>query len=257
MEYKDWKFFKERDYVDTQELINLQVKSKIRETYPSLIFNEELHRYTVKGQTMTSVSHTISKYVEPFDTELMATRVANKRTRQGDYTTQEEVLQEWEDKKNFACTKGTRVHLFGEDFPIKGGTPTDGYEKAVIKFWEELPPHIIPVAFELQMYCLKLGIAGTSDILLYNTLTKKFIIADYKTNEDIFKNFRGKRMLGKFSHLLDMAYSKYTLQLSYYQILFEKMGFEVESRVLIWLKPDGTYTNYWLDDVTNIILMED
>lgn len=256
IKYEDWYLHKKRNVEVTEELLDvyLVAKRKIDTIFSELVFNEEEHRYFVQDTQMTSVSHTIGEYAEKFNTDLMAGRVAAKRTRLGTPTTKEEVLQEWEDKKNFACDKGTRVHLFGEDYPIIGGTPTDGYEEAVVKFWDTLPSHIFPLGFELQMYCKEMGIAGTSDILLYNTKTGNFIIADYKTNEDLFKNFKGKKMLDKFKHLLDMPYSKYTLQLSYYQILFEKTGLKVENRLLIWLKPDGTFTNYWLDDVSEIIL---
>ena len=106
------------------------------------------------------------------------------------------------------------------------------------------------------MYSEELGIAGTSDIILYNNKTGKFIIADYKTNEDLFKNFKGKKLLSPFNFLLENAYNKYQLQLSMYQLLFEQCGFEVESRRIIWLKPDGTYINYKTEDLTQELLVE-
>ena len=95
--------------------------------------------------------------------------------------------------------------------------------------------------------------AGTADILLYNTVTGMFIIGDYKTNKDLFKNFNGQKMLGPFNNMLDCAFSKYQLQLSYYQILFEQTGLKVSSRKLIWLLPDGTYKMYNMDDHTKVL----
>ena len=58
-----------------------------------------------------------------------------------------------------------------------------------MKFWRDLPTYIIPVFTELQMYHLKKMYAGTADIILFNTKTEKYIIADYKTTKDLFKKF--------------------------------------------------------------------
>ena len=92
--------------------------------------------------------------------------------------------------------------------------------------------------------------AGTADIILYNTKTNKFIIADYKTNIDLFKNYKGKKMLIPFQDKLDMPFSKYELQLSFYQNLFEQCGYEVEDRKIIWLREDGTFEVYKTEDLT-------
>ena len=103
------------------------------------------------------------------------------------------------------------------------------------------------------MYHLNYMFGGTADIILYNTLTKKFIIGDYKTNEDLSKTFMGKTLLPPFEFLLENDLNKYQIQFSIYQILFEQTGFEVEKRVLIWLRPDGTYEKYFTEDYTQLI----
>ena len=41
-----------------------------------------------------------------------------------------------------------------------------------------------------------------------------------------------------------------------YQLLFEQCGFEVESRRIIWLKPNGTYENFKTEDLTQKLLKE-
>ena len=94
-----------------------------------------------------------------------------------------------------------------------------------------------------------MGIAGTADIILYNKQTNKFIIADYKTNKDLFKNFKGKKLKAPFNNLLDSPFDKYNIQLSMYQILFELTGYEVENRFIIWLKPDAEYEIYYTQDL--------
>ena len=106
------------------------------------------------------------------------------------------------------------------------------------------------------MFSEELGIAGTADIILYNTKTNKFILADYKTNEDLFKNFKGKKLLAPFDNLLENSFNKYQLQLSMYQLLFEQCGYEIESRRVIWLKPDGSFENLKTEDYTHILKNE-
>lgn len=231
-------------------MINLdEVKHNIHKKFEELKFQEELHEYRVQNKKLKSVSHFIKGYHEDFNAVGAAIGVAKKTGK-----TVVEVLKEWEDIKNASCELGTNTHLFAENFVLTGeDNPTNGYEEAVVSFWKNLPSHLIPVTLELKMYCMKMGIAGTADIILYNTKTHKFIIADYKTNKDLFKNFRGKKLQAPFNELLDCPFGKYTIQLSMYQVLFELTGYEVEDRFIIWLKPDGTYDTYHTKDITKDI----
>ena len=227
-----------------------EMQNKIKEYFKELQFDAQKHSYEVRGKPLTSVSKTIHKYVEKVDFDKIAGFVAKKRG-----ITKAEVLAEWEAKKIASCQQGTLVHTFGENYNGMQ-KPTNGFEEAIVKFWDNIPDYIEPFLFELQMFSETLGIAGTSDIILFNKKTGKFIIADYKTNEDLFKNYKGKTLLEPFNDLLDSPYNKYQLQLSMYQLLFEQCGFEVESRRIIWLKPNGTYENFKTEDLTQKLLKE-
>lgn len=226
------------------------MQNKIKEYFKELQFDAQKHSYEVRGKPLTSVSKTIHKYVEKVDFDKIAGFVAKKRG-----ITKAEVLAEWNAKRDNSCSQGTIVHSFGENY-FKGKQPTNGFEEAIVKFWDNIPDYIEPFLFELQMFSETLRIAGTSDIILFNNKTGKFIIADYKTNEDLFKNYKGKTLLAPFEDLLDSPYNKYQLQLSMYQLLFEQCGFEVESRRIIWLKPNGTYENFKTEDLTQKLLKE-
>jgi hypothetical protein len=225
-------------------------KDKILNFFSKLEFDEGKHLYTVNGSNInSSVSKVIKNFVKPFDTHNVSLGVAKKRK-----VTQEQVITEWKSISNEACDKGTRVHLFGELYPFnKTLKPSDNYERAIVKFWNDLPEHIVPVIMELRMYHKDYLFAGTGDILLYNTQTGHYIIGDYKTNKDLFKNFQGQKMLSLFDDLLDMPLNHYQLQLSFYQILFEQIGLKVESRKIIWLKPDANYEMYDTEDYTGIL----
>lgn len=235
------------------------ILTNIQNQFGGLQFNEEQHRYHVAGKEFTSVSHNVHKYEEYVDWDEKAMQVAIANG-----TTKEEVLREWDENKEEACTRGTRVHLFGERYVfdrslkpslLENGQPC-GQEVAVTKFWNDLPSHIVPAHIELRMYHNLFNIAGTSDILLFNTQTRKFIIADYKTNKDLFKNFKNKTLTYPFTHLLDCPLNKYQIQLSFYQLLFELTGYKVESRKVIWLLKTGEYIMYDCEDLTPLLIKD-
>lgn len=224
------------------------LKIPILDFFKELKFQEEEHRYFVNGKPLAiSVSGKVGAYKPFFDRHNISLNSARNRGM-----TQEEVLLEWDTEKDRACNAGNIAHFFGETYAFNRHLkPKTGFEKAIVKFWKELPDHIVPVIVESIMYHKLYMFAGTADILLYNLKTKKYIIADYKTNKDLFKNYKEKRMLAPFSYFLDMPYSHYVLQLSYYQILIEQVpGIEVEGRKIIWLKDDGNYEMYDTEDMT-------
>src|SRR5690606_15679463 len=116
--------------------------------------------------------------------------------------------------------------------------PSTPHEEAVVKFWNDLPDFVVPVFLELRMYHKKYMFAGTTDVVLCNKRTGQFIIADYKTNKDLFYNFKNNKLQYPFHNLLDSPFNKYQLQLSYYQILLEQLNIKVSTRKIIWLKPE-------------------
>ena len=79
------------------------------------------------------------------------------------------------------------------------------------------------------------------------------MIFDYKTNVDLYKNFKGKRLLEPFTELLDMDLSIYKLQLSAYQLCLETIGLKIIARRLIRLKPDSTYEKIPLESYTKML----
>lgn len=223
---------------------------EILDFFKDLSFDSEAHKYYVNDVPIRrSVSQIIKDFVKPFDREGIANRVAMSKG-----VTVESILEDWDRKRDFSIDRGNRVHDFGERYMIdRTLKPSDGFEEAVVKFWNDLPDFVVPILPELQMYHKQFMFAGTADIILYNTATKQYIIADYKTNEDLFKNYKNQKMLGLFNNMLDMPFSKYELQFSFYQILFEQLGLKVNSRKLIWLKGDGTYSLYDTEDYTTVL----
>ena len=214
------------------------------------LFNSSMSEKIKSSKTLDkSVSGLIEEYYEEFNAEQIAPFTARKYGK-----STEDVLAEWKAINLEAITRGNRVHLFGEQYQFNRKLkPSCPQEEAIVKFWEDMPSHIVSVAAELRMYHFTKLFAGTADILLYDTKTKTFIIADYKTNKDIYKNFKEKTMLPPFTHLLDSPLNHYQLQLSFYQLLLEQIGVKVSRRVIVWLRLDGTYEMVDTEDMTPIL----
>lgn len=228
----------------------MELLQKIQEPFKELSFEEQKHKYYVKGQPLNkSVSALIGEFYEHFNAEEVAPYSAAKAG-----VTTEEILAQWTAINQESRDRGHRVHAFGEVYQVNRNLkPSCPQEEAIVKFWQNVPEHILPIAAELRMYHFKHLFAGTADIILFDTKTQSYIIADYKTNKDLFKNYKGKTMTGAFSHLLDMPINHYVIQLSYYQLLLEQVGVKVSQRIIIWLGLDGEYQLFNTDDVTDIL----
>jgi hypothetical protein len=228
----------------------MELLSKIKEPFNSLEFEEAKHKYYVKGEPLkTSVSGLISNFYEHFDAQQVAPFSAKKAG-----ISTEEMLAQWAQINQESRDRGHRVHNFGEIYQFNRNLrPSCPQEEAIVKFWQDVPEHILPVAAELRMYHFQHLFAGTADIILFDTKTQSYIIADYKTNKDLFKNYQGKTMLAPFETFLDHPLNHYVIQLSYYQLLLEQVGVKVSKRVIIWLGLDGNYQLFNTEDVTDIL----
>jgi hypothetical protein len=222
-------------------------KEQIVGYFHGLEFKEESHEYSLNGNKLAiSVSGVIKRFVEKTDFFSIAKSIDKKSELPKGST-----KRRWKLNSEVACAQGDKAHYFGELYAFhRNIEPTDKLEEAIVAFWNSLPDNIVPAFVELTMYHKECLFGGMADIILYNTKTEKFIIADYKTNKDLFKNHRGKLLKPPFNMYLDNSFNKYQIQFSLYQILFEQTGFEVEDRVLVHIKRDGSFELFSTEDLT-------
>lgn len=269
-------------YYNLPEIQN--IRDNIIDTYTNkLVFIEGPHKYFLDGVEYISVSEVTHKY-RPIDGEQMAENCVKKWQRDQDPTykyygmSKEEILAQWKVKSDNACEFGTNVHAFGESmfyymteqpdkilpeckeqFDEDGPHPANPHEEAVVKFWEDLPENFVPVLAETKVFNRNgTQYAGTFDILFYyvdepDSDKNGLVIFDYKTNEDLYKNYRGQTLLWPFNDMLDRNESYYTLQLGCYQVPLENLGYKVIGRRLIWVKPDGTYEKVKIKQISERI----
>lgn len=264
------------DYYDLPEIV--KIREHILETFNNkLVFVEETHQYFLDGIEYDCVSHVTHRFKD-FDQDAVLNRCVERGTWDVNYKyygmTKEEILASWNKISGDACAFGTATHEFGESYfyymigedekilpscksKIIDGvlTPTNPHEEAVVQFWNDLPDCFVPVLAETKVFSTTYHYAGTFDILFYfkhptDDSKSGLVIFDYKTNADLYKNFKKQTLLPPFNELLDMDLSFYKLQLSCYQIPLEDIGYNIVGRRIIWLKPEGVYEKIALENLT-------
>lgn len=269
-------------YYDLPEI--QEIRNKIIETYTNkLVFYEIPHEYYLDGIQYISVSDVTHRY-KPITTEQMAENCVKKWQKEQDPSykyygmSKEQILAQWKVKSDKACDFGTDVHAFGESmfyymigepekileeckeqFTENGPQPSNPQEEAIVKFWNDLPENFVPVLAETKVFNRNgTQYAGTFDILFYyveepESPKNGLVIFDYKTNEDLYKNYNNQKLLWPFQDMLDQAVSYYTLQLGCYQVPLENLGYKVIARRLIWVRPNGSYEKVKIDSIADRI----
>lgn len=219
-----------------------------------VIFTDHNHTYTnVKtGEKLISVSTLINKYVEPFD----PTGIILYKCAQKEGISKAELKARWDKKRDDSCVKGTKFHEQAEHYFLHGEVPEGPDKKIVSKFAKSVKFNgtVFP---EILVYSLDLGIAGQSDIAVYDKKTHSVAIQDFKTNAEMYKKVY-KKLLYPLNHLNDTKINKYALQLSLYCYLLQLKGFEIRKNelCLYWIKDNDFEVipiEYLEKDVKNLI----
>lgn len=252
-----------------------EIRNKILTVFKDLIFIEDGHKYFLNGKEMECVSNVTHRFKKHIDIVKLATetyeRNFNNPKSKYYHMTVDEILELWKKISDESCKHGTETHEFGESaFYYMTGqydrilpayadrlTEDGGFkailpkEEAIVKFYEDIPVCIVPILAETKVFVEyeKAGYAGTFDILFYydaeldgkNKEKSGLLCLDWKTNQDLYKNFKDERLLPPFNGLLDMPLSLYKLQLSAYENALYKIGMNVVGRRILWLKPDSEY----------------
>jgi GTP cyclohydrolase II len=227
------------------------VRQRLKSTFSDLIFDESKHLYYLDGVNFISVSKKVEAHAPKFNTEEMLPLSAAKASREEKReVTVHELRHKWQTINRTACDLGHQTHDFMENYTgiEKPRTPQ---EEAGVKFFHDMSKEYEVIFREIRMYSRRFKYAGTEDLILIHKQTGRVTVADYKTNGDLFKNYKGQTLYKPFDSLLNCPYNKYQLQLSYYEIMLEEAGLEVDDRMLIYLKADATYKLFNTWDYTN------
>ena len=175
---------------------------------------------------------------------------------------QQNILDEWDNENRKSCERGTKIHadlensFYSKKDDISLSKFEIGGKFECRKDYSELdiengvyPEYLISRVSEDG----KLRIAGQIDLLVKKG--NKIIIADWKTNKKIetksFFNSKTKtsvKMKFPLNNLDDVNYWHYTLQLSTYAWMIQKLNpeFEIEDLVLVHFDHSDNMTVYHL-----------
>ena len=230
---------------------------ELNKAFGNFKFFKEDHHYEYKDERVgISVTRLIEDYVNKFDNEAVAEKVAIR-----DGKTIQEVLDEWEYKNKFACAKGSTCHEYaqslwsGNEWNWIDFNDDHDYNMAVIKiqkqamnFYNDYQDRLEHLADEYVIGSEEYDICSAVDHFFINKLTGGLVLVDYKTNSDIRKNEKyAKQMKIPLTHLKDTTINHYYIQLSIYKYLVEKYTN---------LKIDEFFIVYMSENIDNYEIIE-
>lgn len=204
--------------------------------------NEDTHVYTNQhGEEYLSVSKFLGLFQKQFDREGISKAYAKKHG-----VSQENVLADWDKKRDDSIDHGNRIHEAIERY----------FRSTVITLEDEdLRPMILSLAKEYSHYYRifseeiiwndEYKIAGTTDNRFQVTSSSKSVISfgDFKTNQRNgiqTENKYGQYMLGPLSHLQDCNFNKYSLQASAYAWMYQQnTGCKIGDLHILYIPPQN------------------
>jgi hypothetical protein len=221
------------------------LRLKLYQYSKGISFDEPSHIYYYKNRTMTSVTTAVSNCFPRFDRS--GAICQNLSEVRG--ISVKQLKAEWRNKAKL----GTHVHEAGECL-VSGVVPPTLPESMPVEDVDFVTNCFISlqefyynlkdtkVLFpEFIVYNGQYSVAGTVDLLVFNELTGKIDIYDWKTNSSITSaqvNY-GKYGFGRLAKLPDTNFYHYALQLSIYKYILEKSGFDVGELYLVHLTETG------------------
>lgn len=225
---------------------------ELNKAFGDFKFYEDGHYYTYKDKPISiGATGLIEQYCNEFDAETIAEKVAER-----DGKPVQEVLDEWKQKNEWACKKGSMCHQFAQrlwttKFMIDfGGSIGKGctfenrqqYDDVgkiadqAVNFHNDYIDRLEHLWDEYVIGSEEYNIASAIDHLFINKLTGGLVLVDYKTNSDIHKNEKyAKNMKVPLTHLKDFTLNHYYIQLSIYKYLVEKYtNLKIEEMFIVW-----------------------
>ncbi len=234
----------------------------IWQTFNGYMFEEKTHTYYWNGSKVRySVTQFIDRFFEPFDSENISRKYAEKHGR-----TQEDVLAEWKKKADVSAIAGTAIHSHmenlkrGKRFEIDYGPAKEAGLFEEVKerveillpqaeaFHQDTVGKLFPVHLEYTVGFEDI-IAGNIDMLCWNAYANEFQIWDYKNLKEMStRNFFNKKCKGIFSRYDDCSLVHYSIQLNMYKAILEMvLGIRIGGCYLVhfdYQKPGATFKVY-------------
>jgi len=219
---------------------------------------ESTHKYILEGHediAFTSVTTCISEFFDKFDKEAVAYKLVTTIPKYKGRSARD-LIKEWEESANY----GTAVHKEIEDYiKFKKAPEMDRAKAGVNWLTKYLQKSDYDIFSEVIVYCKELKIAGTVDLLIFDKVSQKYSILDWKTSKaiktDSYKMKTGNKP--ETNDLLDCKFNHYALQLSLYRYLLEKnYNLQLDDQLIIHLNSDTVHsyiTPYFKEHIKSIL----
>lgn len=224
---------------------NRKGKTKIITPDGNLYFDPVLHTYEDDaGQIFRTGSTWAKRFEEPFNPELIAPKVAEKKL-----TTVDKVIEGWEMKGEVSLMYGSTVHKALECAIKYNEVPNNPYLATLVQDYLDMT-HDEEQTSELFVANFRDRMCGTIDVLV-NKGPKpecktgkckigRVIIRDFKTG-DIYKKTKLTAEAKEYWPDLDnKTISLYQIQLSFYAHIMKSKGYAVEG-LEIYAENDGAW----------------
>jgi ATP-dependent exoDNAse (exonuclease V) beta subunit len=224
---------------------------------PDFIFNPEYHKYTYKGEVMTSVTTLVGTFHKPFDTE-----GKSKKKSEETGIDAEVIKAQWSENNRYANEIGTDLHNYIENYykKVYQEVPKNLDVVHRINKFNKIHAQKIykldPLKFETRIFSKKWKIAGTIDALFFKD--DKLYLLDWKSNKkfthDNHIDGRYGKLLSPFQSFYKNHHNEYSIQLSMYACILEEWGFEVANAYIVYIGPGNEDAElYKIVDMRNIL----
>jgi len=211
----------------------LNLKNQLTHTNPSgdtINYHDASHSYLTEDLSpLKSVTRIVSNSFPKFDSEKISKRYAEKHN-----LSQTDVLQKWADKAKRGREWGDKMHFYAECLlkdhicPPPENNKEKAYYSGLEDFVKKLKKRYTIIWVEKVLFSIKYGIAGTLDVLLQDKYNQnRYVLGDWKSNEQIRKTNQFQNGLGELEHLDDCNFNHYSLQLNLYEWLIRKENYLV------------------------------
>lgn len=231
--------FKQSNTIKTKMENDTKVKND------TIVFDPIKHVYYYKGDPLLSVTQFIHKHVVEFNPLFPSISKSKKNIKDKNGITNPALLRKyWKLNSERSSALGTATHVFTEMYMLDRTTePKSGYEEAALKAIHEIEKEWTIESQEDILYSTKYMIAGSRDLKLRHKKTGEVWVGDWKTTTDMTKYY--DYLLYPFNELKGSSLNKYSIQLDMYSLLDNKEYIPESNRLVIQLKPDGTFQFYY------------
>jgi ATP-dependent exoDNAse (exonuclease V) beta subunit len=213
--------------------------SFLKKIFNNVVYNHELHKYTVNNLNYKSVTTITKQYVPKFDSNMWS-RIIARNTKK----TQSQVLEAWEKKAKDGTNRGSGFHRFVEDY-FNGVVKKPSIPKQCVRnfrlFKKEFLKDYNIIAVEFVIYDINSEVAGTLDLLLQHKITKLYHVCDWKTNLKYSDdNKYNEYFLAPIKHLSYTSSHLHGLQLTFYRYILEKnTEMQFGDSFVIWINEEN------------------